>query len=175
MLNSSTRFNLIYHYGRNGIERVVFLYVVSVYGNLASFPCLVTFPIRMDVNVGNAASVIFFFEAAVLKWDMLYLTYLTSKIVVYMECKAIIHSDVLCDEGEYVINHFSLSIADVFCETCVAQPVTLNECLITLQTSATCGAIHDEVAHPLWVQVIRAIRLNVQLAQIRSVETLRRS
>ena len=47
------------------------------------------------------------------KGDVLYLADFTSEVIIDVQGKAVIFADVLCYEGEYIINGFSLVIADI--------------------------------------------------------------
>ena len=113
MLYASARLDLVNHYGGDGIECEIFLYSGAIYIDSSPLACLVSFPVGMNIDVGYTSGIVFFFKTTVLKGDVLYLADFTSEIVIDVQGKAVIFADVLCYEGEYIINGFSLVIADI--------------------------------------------------------------
>lgn len=123
MLYASARQDLVNHYGRNGVECEIFLYGGAIYIYPAPIACLVSLPVGMNIDVGYTSGIVFFFKTAVLKGDVLYLADFTSEIVIDVKGKAVVFGNVLCYEGENIINGFSLVVAYILRKSVLLKPL----------------------------------------------------
>ena len=148
------------------VERVYFLHIVFRDPYIPPLPRLVAGPVGMDVDVHDLPVKGLLLKPARLEWHVGKLHDVTKHIVVHMEGKTMIECHIPRNETVYVVNGFLRPVADVFGKAGIIQPIPLDECLVTLATGASYRAALYEVEHPLGIQVIPAIRLNVERIQV---------